>query len=681
MTARQDAPPAWPTGRFGARERRVLRAAGEVLLPPGGDPGPGAVEVGAAPEAVQLIESRVVLPIRLVVRLVLWVFELWTLPTSCRPFSALPLSSRQRVLERAAASRLPIRSGQVDLLKHVLVNAYVAAPEVSAAIGYDRAAVLARCDGRGRAPADSRGDDARAAPGDAAADPTRPTPRLEPRTWPGIPRELRADVVVIGSGAGGAPVAARLAEAGLDVVVVEEGGYHPGDQLRDDPPWNRFLGLYRDMGITGTIGRPPIPVPLGRAVGGTTVVNAGTCFRPPDPVLERWSATLGIDAVTPADLAPYVAEVERVQGVTVPPEDVLGRNAEIFRDGVVKLAGHPGEPLARNCRGCRGCGESVVGCAYEAKQAVHLTWLPRAEGAGATIFSRVRVDRVVHIDGRVRGVDATVLDPGWQDIPRGRVRIRAPRVVVAAGAFHTPALLDRSGVPDPSRIRGRNLQIHPAVGIAAEMPEEVESWRGVLQSWGVDDLVAEHGIMIEATAAPPPVTGGQVPFVGAELKELIAASSRVATSGFLIEDSTTGRLLRAPAGRVTAAYQLSADDRRRIAIGFAWVAEAFLEAGALRVLVGRPDQRWATTSEEVRAIREEGVPPEVLKLSAYHPVGTHRLAARPADGPADPWGAVRGTDGLWVADASLLPTCIGVNPQITIMAFALRTADRILAKS
>ena len=639
------------------REVAILTAAADALVPPGGTPPAAASEARTAERTAEIVERLVVRDIGWVVRITLWAFELWTLLTHLRPFTRLPVNTRRTVTEKAAHSPNPLRANQVLLLKHLLVNAYLSDRDVARAIGERRDEHLAACRDRG---------------------PLTPTPTLSPLTWPNVPPRIRCDAVVVGSGAGGAPVAALLAEAGLDVVVVEEGGYHTPEEFAETPVFERLVGLYRDLGMTGTVGRPPIPTPVGRAVGGTTVVNAGTSYRAPDDVLARWSRQLRVDDLAPQAMRPLFDEVEEVQAVSPPPDDVLGRNAEIFRRGALPLAGD-GHTLPRNHRGCRGCGESVVGCPFGAKQAVHLTWLPRAEAAGARILSRVRVDRVRHEAGRVRGIDATLLDPGPQDVPRGTVTIDADTVVVAAGAFHTPVLLGRSGIADPSGLRGRNLQLHPAIGVTADMPEEVRAWEGVLQSWGTHALMAEHGITIEATAAPMQVTGGQMPFTGHALKELLGRADHLATCGFLIEDSTTGRVHAGPRGRALGTYQLTAGDRRRIATGFAWVAEAFLEAGASRVLVGRSDQPWASTRRELDDIRANGLPPDVLKLSAYHPVGTHRVGGPGSPGPADPWGRVHAVDGCWVADASLLPSCLGVNPQLTIMAMAIRTARRILA--
>ncbi len=638
------------------REVAILAAVADALVPPGGTPAQAASEVDTAQRTAEVVGRLVVRDIGWVLRLTLWAFELWTLLSHLRPFTRLPVNTQRTVTEKANHSGNPLRSNQVVLLKHVLVNAYLSDRGVARAIGERREEHLATCDER----------------------PGADTPAiLSPLTWPDIPPRLRCDAVVVGSGAGGAPVAALLAEAGLDVVVLEEGGYHTPEEFRATPVFERLVGLYRDLGMTGTVGRPPIPTPVGRAVGGTTVVNAGTSYRAPDDVLARWSRDLRLEDLGPAAMRPVFDEVEKVQAVGLPPEDVLGRNAEIFRRGALPMA-PDGHTLPRNHRGCRGCGESVVGCPYGAKQAVHLTWLPRAEAAGARILSRVRVDRVRHEAGRATGVDATLLDPGPQDVARGRLRIDAGIVVVAAGAFHTPVLLQRSGIDDPSGLRGRNLQLHPAIGVTADMPEQVRAWEGVLQSWGTHALMAQHGITVEVTAAPMQVTGGQMPFTGHALKALLGRADHLATCGFLIEDSTSGRVYPGPRGRALGTYQLRDADLRRIATGFAWVAEAFLEAGASRVLVGRSEQPWASTRRELEDIRTNGLPADALKLSAYHPVGTHRVGGPGAPGPADPWGRVRAVEGCWVADASLLPSCLGVNPQLTIMAMAVRTTRRIL---
>lgn len=623
-------------------ERRLLVAVADALIPPGDGPPSGAVAAGTPEAVAALLEGRLGAPAAWGVRTALWLLAVLAMVRHRRPLGRLDRAARVALL--GSLGRRWWGVGLLAALKHVVVNTHL--ERVGVELGYRRPD-----------PLDPR--------------PHAPGPRLTPISYPDLPPALHADAVVVGSGAGGAVVAAVLAEAGLDVVVVEEGRYHTREDF-DRGVWQRFVDLYRDQGATIALGRPPIPVPVGRAVGGTTVVNAGTSLRPPEEVVAGW-ARRGLVGLAEA-LPTLLDEVEAVQHVRPVPEAVMGVNGATFAAAADRLGLH-GAPLRRNIRGCRGSGECVVGCPTDAKLAVHLTWLPRAEAAGARILAGVRVDRVVVESGRAVGVVGTVLDR--QDRRRGRIRITADTVVVAAGALHTPVLLHRSGVPDPSGQRGRHLMLHPAVGLAAELPDEVRAWRGTLQSWGVE---LGDGIVVEATTAPPPLTGANVPGVGEELREVLAATPHLISSGFLITDSTSGWVRPGVGGRPLIRYQLTGHDLRRIRRGLGVLTEVFAQAGARRILVGLPGRPWLDPAAALRVFRDGPLPATALKVSAYHPVGTHRLSADPGGGPCDPDGRVRGVAGLWVADASLLPGCLGVNPQLTIMAVALYVARRIVTE-
>src|SRR5512141_2362818 len=187
-----------------------------------------------------------------------------------------------------------------------------------------------------------------------------------------------------------------------------------------------------------TYGWPIIPLPLGKAVGGTTVINSGTCFRTPDKVLRRWESEYGLDGFDLATLAPGFDRVEQMRNVMPVPWEIIGKNAEIFDRGVRALGLH-GEPIRRNIRGCRGCGVCAFGCPSDAKQAMHLSYLPLAAEHGARIFARCRADRIVIEHGRAVGVEADILGRSADEV-HGRVRVRADAVVVTAGAIHTPLL-------------------------------------------------------------------------------------------------------------------------------------------------------------------------------------------------------------------------------------------------
>lgn len=471
------------------------------------------------------------------------------------------------------------------------------------------------------------------------------------------PAVLEADVVVVGSGAGGAFAARELARSGRSVLIAEEGERWTVSRVRASGPLERFASLYRDGGATVALGLPPIALPVGRAVGGTTVVNSGTCFRPPPGVVERWHGAHGLALAEPQELAERVDGVEQTLGVAPAPDAVLGRNAHIALEGAAAL-GWKAAPLRRNAPGCAGSCQCAIGCPRNAKAGVHLNALPQACAAGARILARLRVDRVLVEDGRAVGVAGRG--------PDGRaIHVRAPLVVVAAGATETPPLLRRSGIGRHPRL-GRNLSIHPALTVAGAFEEPVHAWRGVLQSVGVEELHEREGILIEATATPPGMSAMAYPGVGGPLLERLARADHVATIGGMVADAPNGRVLGS--GRSIVSYRLARDDRRRLMRGMDAMARILFAAGAHEVEIGGGVPALRSADELPAAL--ERVAPKQLRLAAFHPTGTVAGGSDPSRHPADERGRLRGVRGVLIADASLLPSCPGVNPQVSVMALA-----------
>ncbi|HLF41832.1 MAG TPA: GMC family oxidoreductase N-terminal domain-containing protein, partial [Acidimicrobiia bacterium] len=341
-------------------------------------------------------------------------------------------------------------------------------------------------------------------------EPVRPDAALDvtPAVW--WPSRSSADVVVIGSGAGGAFVARTLARAGMDVVILEEGRRYTVEDIRTTRPVRRFAELYRDAGSTIALGTPPIALPIGKGVGGTTLINSGTCFRTPEDVLLRWRDDAGLKLADPDAIAPYMDDAWQTLAVSPVPLDVMGCNGKLCLEGAAKL-GWKCAPLDHNGAPCQGCCQSAIGCPVNAKYGVHLNALPQACEAGARIVSEARVDRVLQEDGRAVGVRALRSDGST-------LEIRAPRVVVAAGAAETITLLRRSGL-GAHRQLGRNLAIHPASGVTGRFDEPVVPWNGVLQSVGVDQFHESEGIIVEATSTPPGMGSIGLPGYGRALVE------------------------------------------------------------------------------------------------------------------------------------------------------------------
>ncbi|MER5875191.1 GMC family oxidoreductase [Streptomyces sp. NPDC001910] len=498
-----------------------------------------------------------------------------------------------------------------------------------------------------------------------------PDPPLDCTPAGDWPARSTADVVVVGSGAGGAMAARTLARAGLAVVVLEEGEHHSTASFGRRAPLDRFAELYRDGGATVALGNPPLLLPVGRAVGGTTVVNSGTCYRTPDHVLARWSGTFGFALAD--GFGPLLDEVERTLRVAPQPLDVLGANGLLALTGAERL-GWRAAPLRRNAPGCKGSCQCVVGCPTGAKQSVQLSVLPDACAAGARIVTGVRAHRVLldrDVPGgpRAAGVLARRADGS-------ELEILAPLVVAAAGTLHTPALLRRSGLGGHPRL-GRNLSVHPATSVAGRFAEPVTASRGVLQSVGVEEL-HERGVLVEATASPPGMGSFVLPGLGRELRRELEGADHLATLGAMIADRPSGRVMGRD--RTVVGYALDPRDGDRLMTAVRAMGRLLFAAGAEEVLTGvasAPRARSLDALDDLLA----GVGPRDLRLSAFHPTGTVAAGADPGRAPADPEGRLRGVHGVLVADGSVLPGCPEVNPQLSIMAAALAVSQAWLDRT
>jgi choline dehydrogenase-like flavoprotein len=581
-----------------------------------------------------------------VVRVALRVFE-W-LPFPWR-FSRLTVEARSEYMAKMEGSRFALYRDLLLLAKLLAMIGWARDERVRNAIGFEYSCAVA--EGAPQPPSTDLGD-------------------LEPR---GEGEEC--DVAIVGSGAGGAAAAATLAEAGLDVLVLESGPYvnrtgYPTDPLEAMPLF------YRDGGMTIATGKPAIPVPVGRTVGGTTVINSGTCFRAPREVLEEWRDREGVDWAT--ELDPLYEAAEEVLAVTPLDLETLGRNGQLCAEGAGAL-GASGGPISRNAGRCVQCSSCPLGCRIDAKRAAHVSYLPRAVAAGARVRAGVQVQRVLTEGGRATGLACRAGLPttGAQEMRRnGRPasgrdwQVRAKAVISAGGAFGTPELLLRSGIRHPAL--GRHLHVHPAAWIGARYEEEVRGWEGVMQSYYVDQWQPE-GILLEATFTPLSFGAQWLPGVGPAFTDRVANFNHIASIGVHLHDQSEGRVGLTSNGSLRLSYHLVDEEARQIQFGIARAAEIHFAAGAIEVYpnVGPVSVIKRGELERFESLR---LRPGDLRLEAFHPMSTARMGGDPDTSVVDTTGAVRGLDGLYVADASLLPTSVGVNPMMTIIAGATHVA-------
>ncbi len=574
------------------------------------------------------------------IKLGLRAFELLPFPWR---FSRLKLSAREDFLRRMEGSRLGIYHELLLMGKVFTTLGYAVTPEVEQRIGLKPSCSLA--DGSRPEPSGPLGD-------------------TEP---PGEGEEC--DVLIVGSGAGGAVAAATLAEAGLDVIVLEAGGSFNRENYPDDP-LEAIATLYRDGGLTVADGRPQIPIPVGRTVGGTTVVNSGTCFRAPQPVLDDWRNRFGID--WSGDLDPAFAEAEQFLRVTPLDPERMGRNGQLAMEGAAAL-GASGGPISRNAGNCVQCSSCPFGCAIDAKRGMQVSYLPRAVAAGARLRSGVEARRVLVEGGRAVGVQCTARDSVGRPRP---YTVRAGQAtIIAGGALGTPELLLRSGLG--GRQVGRNLHIHPACWVGARYEEEVRGWDGVMQSYYVDQWDPQR-ILLEATFTPLAFGGAWLQGTGREHQRAMLNFGHMGSIGVHLSDESAGRIRLANDGSLRASYKLTNEDADRLAFGIARAAEVHFAAGATEVYPNVA-RAGVLTPNRLAEFESTSFQPSELRLEAFHPMGTARIAPE-STGVCAPDGSVHGTNNLYVADASLFPTSVGVNPMMTVIAFADRIASKLAQK-
>lgn len=487
-----------------------------------------------------------------------------------------------------------------------------------------------------------------------------------------------ADVCIIGSGAGGAVAAKELAERGLEVVVLEEGGYYTTRNFNQDPG-DMLSMMYRDAGTTLAFGLPPVSIPLGKCVGGTTTINSATCFRTPPEVIAAWARAHDCRGLAYDALVPYFERVEREINVTELSEEVLGNVYQIVKRGARAL-GLTVRPLKHNVKGCEGAGVCQWGCVKGAKQSMEVTYIPKADQAGARIYANCRARRIVTENGRVQAVEGIFIDPATGGRRRYRMRVRARVVCAAMGALITPAFLLKNRLANTSGQVGQGLTIHPCGRVVAEMDEVVDGHHGVSQGGQIDAFRSE-GIMLEGIFLPPAIMAMALPGVGEDHKYLARHYRNLAAFGVMVSDSTRGRVRPGMCGYAyTAFYSLNQADAEKLHKGIGYTAEIFFAAGAKRVFTGCYAMPTLNTRDDLKAFKALKVKPADFEIMAFHPLGTCRMGHDPRTSVVDLNLESHDIKGLFCTDGSPFPTSLGVNPQVTIMAFANRAADYIAAQ-
>jgi choline dehydrogenase-like flavoprotein len=480
-------------------------------------------------------------------------------------------------------------------------------------------------------------------------------------------RELSAEIVVVGSGPGGSAAAAILAEAGRDVLLLEAGERH--DPATFDQREETMLPrLYADGGARTTVDQSML-ITTGRGLGGSTIHNTGLCVAPPPAILDRFEREGGLPhgrAAVDAAIADVLVRL-RARPMDVADEN---RSNALLAEGATRLSLEWTRP-SHNRERCDRCGFCILGCAYNRKRDAVFAFLEDATRAGLRIAVRAEATRI-----------RRSADKGFVVEGRG-FRARARRVVVAAGALGTPALLLRSGV-DPGGVVGRNLRLHPFAPVGALFDETIDADRGLPQSVLVTGrarfLTGERGgYVVMAAAAPPASTAAFLQGTGADVRATMRARRNLAAAGVLLHDETRSRVRAARDGRPLVSAWPQGADVDDLRDGVATAARLWFAAGARRVLTPFRRRPFLDHPGEIDALRTLPFRPYDVLLSSVHPQASTPIGAD-ARTPLRNDGSARGTPGLYVADASAFPSSVGVPPQVGIAAFATAIARGILAE-
>jgi choline dehydrogenase-like flavoprotein len=629
------------------REEEIVVALAEAVAPAGhGLPGGGR---GTLARLRKFMRGNSI-DFQVAYRGLLWMVELSTVPRKGRPFSRLSQEERERHLDAwtdadTHASRSALRAA-ITPLKY----AHFDDPSMFEHVGcrYETPKVereelprwLAQVtDGRELGGADA--------------------PEYE----------LEAEVVVVGTGAGGAASAYELARRGRAVLMLEEGDYHRRSAFDGRAP-NMTKLLYREKGVTIAWGNVGIPVWAGRMVGGTTAINSGTCYRTPGSVFADWQSRFGLSMITESEMSPYYDRVESMLQVAPARAEHLGGVGRVVERGARKLGLLHHGALRRNAPECDGQGICCFGCPTGAKRSTDVSYVPAALERGAQLLTAAKVTEVIIERGVARGVRG-VLRNGR------RFSVKAAAVVVSGGAFMTPMLLQASGVR--SKWLGKNLSIHPATKVLALFEEHVDQSRGIPQGYAIEDFASE-GIMLEGGSTPIDVTSVGVPWVGGRFMDLMKQFNQLATFGLMVKDTARGEVRRGPGGKPLITYNMNAHDLGRMQKGVGKLVELFMAAGAKRVFPFAAGAHEISSRAELDAFKRRKLRAGDIETTAFHPLGTCRLGADPRESVVGPDHECHQVGGLYVMDGSAIPSSLGVNPQLTIMAMALRASERLAAK-
>ncbi|MBL8922480.1 MAG: GMC family oxidoreductase [Myxococcaceae bacterium] len=488
--------------------------------------------------------------------------------------------------------------------------------------------------------------------------------------------EAEVDFVVVGSGAGGAAAAVTLARGGQKVAIVEAGAWRDPEHYPQST-FGALRDLMDDFGAQVTLGGAFWPVVQARTVGGTTVVNSAICVRTPGDIFRQWEAEHGLRGLEAGVLAAQDV-IERELAVEEVPESARGRSNVLAKHGADRLGWADSHYMKRYVKQCEGAGRCMQGCTGRRKQSVNLNYVPEVLERGGVVVSCAPVDRLVFEGTRAVGVKGRFVHPGTRK-PGGEFVIRARKaVVVAASATHSPVLLMRSGLELPAL--GRFFRSHPGTGVFGVYDDPIDQNVGATQGWASVAFREQPGLKLETLAIPPELVASRLAGGGTVLMERLARYRHIAMWCHAVRAESHGTVKPGLFGsaRPVIRYQLNRADMERFRVGMTLLAKQHFAAGARAIIPGIAGLPYELGPDQLRLIEEGPLDPKHYIAILSHLFGGCVMGTDPKTSVTDARGRVHGVEGLVVADASVIPTNLGVNPQHTIMGLAVVFAQALL---
>jgi choline dehydrogenase-like flavoprotein len=476
---------------------------------------------------------------------------------------------------------------------------------------------------------------------------------------------LETDVVIVGTGPGGAAAGRVLAQAGRRVLFLEEG---PAQSKFRPNQANVMRYHMQENGAMVALGRATVAVAAGRGVGGGSLVNSAMCWRTPDYVLDSWVELLGDQRFGPANMGPIFDELFETLQIAVTPEEIAGENNLMIVRGARALGLKAGL-LPRNTPGCVGCGMCNFGCPSGGKASVDKNLIVQAIEAGAQVQADVRVNEVLVEGGRAVGVRGVVRHPDTREV-LGELTVRAEKVLVCAGGVGTPRLLHEAGLAERLGDRvGKGLHLHPGNAVVGLCDHVVDMWRGATQAAYFEDP-ALPGVLPHTLSLPPSVMLLALGDVGLAAKANLEIMPRLCGCLVMVSDKGEGSVGVKSDGSADLYYEFAEIDLHLMREGLKRTCEVLLAGGAKRLLLPVAGGGWVDDLAAAKAAIDAATLTDYKVLYAAHPMASCRMGLDPASSVIGPSGEAHGLPGLYLADSSVFPTALGVNPQITVMALA-----------